>query len=165
MIQILKVTKATWILNVILLVLLLSASMARAGNYFGFNLFDLTVPPNLVGTQLSITPVSPDWDTPGYAIIDNRQPVSAKITAAWLYFTDDTSPIYDMATYRLEGGSKVNLSQPQGSKSQAGTFTVEIPPIPASLLKLRRTVPKASDPDVEQNCALQCNPSCSLQRW
>ena len=36
MIQILKVTKAAWILNVILLVLSLSASMARAADLFAW---------------------------------------------------------------------------------------------------------------------------------
>lgn len=128
MIRFLKVTKAAWIVNVILLVLSLSASMARAGNFFGFGLYDLIVPPNLVGTQISITPVSRDLDEPGFLVIYNNQPVSAKVTAAWQYYTDDQSPIYDMATYRLRGGSKVNLSQPLGSRSQAGTFTVEIPP-------------------------------------
>ncbi len=125
MFQFLKITKAVLILNLILLMLSMTASVARATNLFIIQ--DLIVPSELVSAEQRIAPLA-DWPGTDWKIITNLQPVSAKVTVAWQYKTDDIAPIYDMATYSLKDGVKVNLSQPRGSKSQSGSFTIEIPP-------------------------------------
>lgn len=133
MVQFFKSRKAVSILSMVFLSLLLSVPMARAKDYFVLQ--DLIVPSELLSGEIRIT-TSPDWPYTYSKDISNRQPVSAKVTIAWQYKTDDVAPIYDMATYELNDGVKVNLSQPRGSKSQSGSFTIEIPPYNSLTLRV-----------------------------
>ena len=125
MFQFFKITKAVWILNVVLLVVSLSASVANA-SFVDYQLKDQIVPPDFIGQEMLIVPSSNTGASYGYVRIQNLQPVTAKLTFTWHYETDDLAPIYDMARYWVDDISMFNISQPLGSKTQSGTVTVEI---------------------------------------
>lgn len=129
----LKITKAAWILNVILLVLSMAASMAQAQDVH--TLRNTVAPADLVNHEQLIVP-NPDAHTSGYMIINNMQSLTAKVTFAWRYETSDVSPIYDMATYGIYGGNAVGLPIARGSRSQSGTATIEIGPYKALEFKV-----------------------------
>ena len=115
--------KTTWVLRVILLVLSMGAPIAQAGEVF--TLRDTAIPNNLVNQQHLITPNS-DARSSDLLSINNWQPLAAKVTVVWHYETADVSPIYDMATYRILGGTAVNLPIPRGALTQSGIATIEI---------------------------------------
>lgn len=117
--------KKTCVLRVILLVLLMWGSMAQAGE--GITLSDTTFPAALFNQEHIIMPNS-DARSKDSISITNWQMLTAKVTVAWRYETTDLSPIYDMATYRIWGGTSVNLPIPRGSRTQTGIATIEISP-------------------------------------
>lgn len=119
----LKNTKAPWFLRVILLLVSIGTSMAQASEVFTLNYGE--IPAALVNNETLIVP-NPNGRSSDFMSINNFSMLTAKVTVAWGYETADVSPIYDMATYRISGGTAVNLPIAQGSRSQNGTATIEI---------------------------------------
>lgn len=90
-----------------------------------FIIEDMVRPDGLLAQDTLIAP-NPDTNFSNAIEIINIQPYLTEIKLNWSYQTEDSLPLYDMASYRISSGQKKNLPLPNGPKVQNGSLMVTL---------------------------------------